>query len=275
MNLFLDAIAWIFAPEQWQGGSSSIPVLAGQQLYYTVISVAIAALIAVPLGWWIGHTGKGRNAAIAIAGAARAIPAFGLLTLLVLVFGVLFVPHAAVLCFVLLGIPSILAGAYSGFAAVDRATIDAGRATGMTEWQILWKIEVPLGLPLLIAGLRSATLQTVATVTIAAYVNLGGLGLPILAGIQLRDIDRVLGGALLVTFLAFALDALFAILQAVAVPRGVRAGGRGPARSRRARRGARRTEGGDTAGPAASPVGDRAEDGAADARPADRASASG
>lgn len=221
MNLFLDAIRWIFAPEQYEG-QFALPLLLAQHIAFTAASVLIAAVIAIPAGWLIGHTGRGREIAVAISGAARAIPAFGLLILLVLIFGVLHKPEAAIVTFVILAIPSLLAGAYTGFEAIDRRTVDAARAMGMTEWQILWRVEVPLGLPLLVGGIRAATLQVVATVTIAAYVNLGGLGLPIIQGLQLRDFAQVLGGALLVALLALALDALLALAQHLTIPRGVR-----------------------------------------------------
>lgn len=222
MNLFSDALAWLFAPEQWTG-TYGIPTLLGQHLLYTALSVLIAAVIAVPIGWIIGHTGTGREIAVAVSGAARAIPSFGLLILLVLLFGVLQVPAAALLTFVLLAIPSLLAGAYTGLEAIDRRVIDAAKATGMTQWQIFWKVEFRLGLPLLIGGLRAATLQVIATVTIAAYVNLGGLGFPIIQGIPLRRFDQVLAGALLVALLALIVDLLFALAQRAAVPAGVRA----------------------------------------------------
>lgn len=230
MNAFIDAIAWIFSGQQI-AGSPTVPEALAQQLAFTFGSVLIAAVIGVPLGWLVGHTGRGRDIAVVISGAARAVPSFGLLILLVLLFGVIHKPEAAVVTFVILAIPSLLAGAYSGLEAIDRATIDAARAVGMTEWQILWRVEVPLGLPLLIAGLRAATLQVVATVTIAAYVGLGGLGAYIIAGIPLRRIDMVLGGAILVAVLALALDGVFSLLQRLVVPRGLRA--------RRVRRGSR------------------------------------
>lgn len=220
MNLFLDAFAWVFSPDRWPD-SLPLPLAIWQHLAFTFGSVAIAALIAIPLGWLIGHTGRGREIAVALSGAARALPSLGLVLLLVLVIGVLYKTEAAVISFVLLAIPSILAGAYAGFEAIDRAVIDAGRAVGMTPWQVLWKIEVPLGLPLLIGGLRSATLQVVATVTIAAYVGLGGLGYYFIQGIQLRKFDQVLGASIVVIALALALDGLFALLQRVVVPHGV------------------------------------------------------
>jgi osmoprotectant transport system permease protein len=221
MNLIVDAFAWIFSPERLEG-PYALQILLAQQLFYTAVSVLLAALIAVPLGWLIGHTGRGREFAVALSGAARAIPSFGLLVLLVLVFGVLHRPEAAIVTFVVLAIPSLLAGAYTGLEAIDRRVIDAARGVGMTEWQILWRVEVPLGLPLLIGGLRAAVLQVVATVTIAAYVNLGGLGWPIIQGIPLRRFDQVLGGAILVAVLALVLDALLAWAQRAAVPRGLR-----------------------------------------------------
>lgn len=237
MNVFAEAFAWLFSPERLEG-QYALPVLLGQHLFYTVVSVLIAAIIAVPVGWLIGHTGRGREIAVALSGAARAVPSFGLMVLLVLLMGVLRVPEAATITFVLLAIPSLLAGAYTGFEAVDRRVIDAARATGMTEWQILWKVEVPLGLPLLIGGLRSATLQVIATVTIAAYVNLGGLGWPIIQGIPLRRFDQVLGGAILVAVLALIADLLLAFAQRAAVPVGIRVAKPGTPTPRAARRAA-------------------------------------
>ncbi|MFC9934187.1 ABC transporter permease [Glutamicibacter sp. NPDC127525] len=220
MNLISDALAWIFVPEQWQG-DGGLASLLGQHLLFTVLAVLIASAIAIPAGWAIGHTGRGRELAVGLAGVARAVPSFGLLILLVLLLGVLHKPEAAMLTFVVLAIPSLLAGAYTGFEAIDRKTIDAARAMGMTEWQILVKVEIPLGLALLVGGIRSAVLQVVATVTVAAYVNLGGLGLPIITGLNLRRFDMVLGGALMVAALALVLDLAFAIAQKAAVPHGL------------------------------------------------------
>ena len=222
MNLFSDAFAWLLDPENWEG-SGGLVQLTGEHLWFTALAVFFASVIAVPLGWLIGHTGRGREWAVGVSGAARALPSFGLVFLFVMLFGVLNRGPATVFVLVLLAIPPILAGAYAGLEVIDRRTTDAARAIGMTEWQILWKVEVPLGLPLLLGGLRSATLQVVATVSLAAFVNLGGLGLPIIAGIALRDYDRMLGAAILIIIIALTLDAVFALLETYAVPRGVRA----------------------------------------------------
>lgn len=222
MNLFIEAVEWIFSPDRLTG-SLPLPTAIAQHLGFTFGAVLIAAAIAIPAGWAIGHTGRGREIAVALSGAARALPSLGLLVLLVLLLGVLHKAEAAIVVLVLLAIPSILAGAYAGVEAVDRASISAGRAVGMTEWQILWRIEVPLSLPMLIGGLRNATLQVVSTVTIAAFIGLGGLGQPILQGIPLRRFDQILGASLTVVFLALAIDALLALTQRLVVPRGVTA----------------------------------------------------
>ncbi len=155
----------------------------------------------------------------------RALPTLGVLYFLLMVFGYWLSYDTApivgaTIAFVILAIPSILAGAYSGLESVDRQTIDAARANGMTEWQILVQVEIPLGLPLIVGGLRAATLQVIATVTIASYAGLGGLGRVITSGIGLNDYDLILGGALLVTALALAVDGLFALAQRLTASRG-------------------------------------------------------
>ncbi|WP_157156388.1 MULTISPECIES: ABC transporter permease subunit [unclassified Diaminobutyricimonas] len=210
MSLFLEALAWIFSPERLVG-SSSIPNRLAEHLYYTLVSMLIAAAIAIPAGLLIGHTGRGRQLAIALSGAARALPSLGLITILALLLGLDFGPVLIVL--VVLAVPSILAGAYAGVEAIDRHTVDAARAMGMTEWQVLTRVELPLGLPLLIGGLRNATLQVVATATLAAYIGLGGLGRYIFSGLSTRNFEVMLGGAILVAVLALLLEGIFALLQ--------------------------------------------------------------
>ncbi len=223
MNLFLDAFAWLADPVNWQG-SGSIPQRIAEHLAYTVVAVLAAVIVAVPLGWWIGHTGKGKELVVGLTGAARALPSFGLIFLFVMVAGVSQREPASVVVLMLLAVPPILAGAYAGFEVIDRRTVDAARAMGMTEWQILWKVEVPLGLPLLFGGLRSGVLQVVATAVLISYIGLGGLGYDIVQGIALRRFDQMLGSAILIIVLALLLDAIFALLERYAVPRGVRAG---------------------------------------------------
>ncbi|MEX2441251.1 MAG: ABC transporter permease subunit, partial [Pontimonas sp.] len=127
---------------------------------------------------------------------------------------------ASMIALVILAIPSILAGGYAGVESVDPQTVDAGRAMGNTELQILLRIEIPLSLPLIIAGIRAATLQVIATTVIASYISLGGLGTIISSGIGLNDNERILGGAILVTALALVVDGVLAVLQRLVTRRG-------------------------------------------------------
>ena len=174
---------WLTTGAHWHG-EDGFPHRIVQHLGYTALTVAIASAIALPLGLWIGHTGRLRGLAIAVTGALRALPTLGLLTLVVIWRGIGLTPPTVAL--VVLAIPPLLAGAYAGLEAVDRGTIDAARAIGMTEWQVLGRVEIPLALPLIIGGLRAAVLQVIATATIAAYIGLGGLGRYIIDGLAVR-----------------------------------------------------------------------------------------
>ncbi len=229
MDLLIDALRWIFDGSHWAAGSQSpLPIQDRllEHLRYTMVAVALAALIALPLGFFIGHTGRGRQFVIVFTSSMRALPTLGLLFFLLMVFGY-FLSYdtapivGATISFVILAIPSMLAGAYAGLESVDRQVIDAARANGMTEWQILTQVEIPLGLPLIVGGIRAAVLQVIATVTIASYAGLGGLGRIITSGIGLNDYDRILGGALLVTTLALMVDGLFAIAQRATATQGL------------------------------------------------------
>lgn len=222
MNFFGQAFSFILDPANWAATAANpIGERLGEHLWYTALSLVIAAAIALPLGLWIGHSGHGRQAAVLVSGGARALPTLGVITLLAVLIGVGL--RAPLIAFVILAIPSILAGAYSGLEAVDRKTIDAARAMGMTEWQILTKVEVPLALPLIIGGLRSATLQIVATATLANYVGALGLGSFIFLGLGNNDYGTILVGAILVVALAIVLEIVFSIIQRLVVPAGVRA----------------------------------------------------
>ncbi len=229
MDLLRSALRWIFDSAHWQAGSQSpLPIQDRllEHLAYTGISMLVATLLALPLGFYIGHSGRGRQFVIMFTGSMRALPTLGLLYFLLMVFGYWLSFDTApivgaTIAFVVLAIPSILAGAYSGLESVDRATIDAARANGMTEWQILVRVEIPLGLPLIVGGVRAAALQVIATVTIASYAGLGGLGRIITSGIGFNDYDRILGGALLVTALALLVDGLFALAQRATATQGL------------------------------------------------------
>jgi osmoprotectant transport system permease protein len=216
MSVVSDTIDWLTDGDHYSG-SDGITHRLVEHLGYTAETIAISAVIAIPIGLWIGHTGRFRSAAVAITGAFRALPTLGLLTAIVLFMGIGLTPTLITL--VVLAVPPLLAGAYSGLESVDRQTIDAARAMGMTELQILRKVEIPLALPIIVGGARSAVLQVVATATVAAYVGLGGLGRFLIDGQAVSDYAQMAGGSVLVVLLAFVLDGVFAGLQGLATGR--------------------------------------------------------
>ncbi|MFB8282589.1 ABC transporter permease [Nocardia colli] len=215
MNLFLDAWHYLTDGANWSG-PAGIEHRIAEHLWYSFLTIVISAAVALPLGLVIGHTKRGAALLVGFANAMRALPTLGLLTFLVLGLGLGLIPP--LLALVTVGIPPLLAGAYAGIANVPADVVDASRAMGMTETQILFRVEVPNALPILLTGLRGATLQVVATATIAAYVNLGGLGRYIFDGISLYKYDRVLVGALLVAVLAMVLDGLLAFAVWASTP---------------------------------------------------------
>ncbi|WP_435770827.1 ABC transporter permease [Nocardioides sp. SYSU DS0651] len=224
MSLFGDALAWIGDPAHW-GGPGGIDTRLLQHLWVSFAAVGVAAALAVPLGILIGHTGRGRLVVVALAGAVRAVPTLGLLTLLGLALGI--GVDAPLIALVALAFPSLLAGAYAGVESADRGAVDAARAIGMSELQLVTRVEVPLGADVMLGGLRAATLQVVATATLAAYISDTGLGRYLFAGLKARDYPQMLAGALLVAALALVLDIALDALQ-----RSTRAHSRAP-RSRR------------------------------------------
>ncbi len=205
---FLDqALTYIFTASNWSG-KSGLGARILEHLQYTAIAVLVSAVIAIPLGLLIGHTRRGIFVVVTGVNALRALPTLGVLLLAVLLWGLGLVPPTVAL--MLLGIPPLLAGTYAGIANVDPKVVDAARSMGMTERRVLTHVEVPNAMPLILGGLRTATLQVVATATVAAYASLGGLGRYLIDGIKVRQFHLALVGALLVTMLALVLDGLLA-----------------------------------------------------------------
>lgn len=216
MNLLLEAIAWLTDPANWSG-TNGIPTRIIQHLAITAATIIIASAVALPAGLLIGHARRGAGFVGAVTGAARAIPTLGLLTLFGLALGI--GVQAPLLALIVLAIPSLLAGAYAGVQAVDPATAQAATAIGMSPTQVLFRVELPLASPILIGGLRAATLQVVATATLAAYTADLGLGRYLFAGLKSRDYPEMLGGALLVTALALLLELALGACQRLATTR--------------------------------------------------------
>jgi osmoprotectant transport system permease protein len=215
VNFLQQALTYIFTAENWSG-PSGLGTRISEHLHYTAVAVAVSALIAIPIGLVIGHTGRGSFLVVTAVNALRALPTLGVLLLCVLLWGLGLLPPTIALT--LLGIPPLLAGTYAGIANVDHKVVDAARAMGMTDWQVLRRVEVPNALPLILGGLRTATLQIVATATVAAYASLGGLGRYLIDGIKVRQFYLALVGALMVTVLALLLDGLLALVVWASLP---------------------------------------------------------
>ncbi|MEJ1113190.1 ABC transporter permease [Paenarthrobacter sp. CCNWLY172] len=218
MNIFAETIAWLTSPKNWTG-SGGIPTRLMEHLQYSGLVFLIAAAIAVPIGLYIGHTGRGRVVAVAVAGALRALPTLGLLVLFALLAGSGLMPPVWAL--VILTVPPLLAGTYAGISSVDSTVVDAARAMGMTELQILFRVEVPNGLQVMFGGIRTAVLQVIATVSVVAYLPLGGLGRYLFDGLVLQDFPRMLGGSLLIAGLAIAVDLILAGVQRLVISPGL------------------------------------------------------
>jgi len=229
-NVLVQMFEWLTAESSWTG-IGSIPQRILEHLGYTALAVGIAALIAIPLGLYIGHTGRGRVVVVSGAGILRALPTLGLVFLFVLLAGIGLMPPIWAL--VLLAVPPLLAGVYAGISSVDRTVVDAARAMGMNELQILFRVELPNGFKVVFGGVRAAVLQVLATVSVVAFISLGGLGVYLIEGTQLRDNGRLFGGALLVALLALAVDLVLAAVQRLALSPGLRSRSRKPATHRR------------------------------------------
>ena len=206
----MDALLWLSDPARWWG-ASGILARTLEHLGVTLLALVAAGVIALPAGVLIGHTRRGSTAIGAFTGAFRALPTLGLLTLFGLLLGIGIT--APLLALIILGIPSLLAGAYSGIQSIDPTIPGAARAIGMSEAQVIRRVELPLAMPVIVGGVRAATLQIVATATLAAYTADVGLGRYLFAGMKSRDYPQMIAGALLVTVLAILLELILAAVQ--------------------------------------------------------------
>jgi osmoprotectant transport system permease protein len=210
-------------------GPEGIPTLVLQHLQLTVISVLIAALVALPIGVGLGHMRKGGAVAINVANIGRALPALALLILGVEWFGIgaptgIFSPLRSVPAFIAmfaLAVPPMLANSYVAVAQVDDEVREAARGMGMNGREVLWRVELPMALPLVMAGVRTAAVAVVATATLAAYVDAGGLGRYIIDGFAVQDNVKVFAGGLLVALLAIAVELSLAFAQRRMVSKGL------------------------------------------------------
>ena len=216
----------------WQG-QTGIPSRLLEHLIIAASAIVVATAIALPLGSYIGHTGRLQVLGINIANIGRAVPSYALMVMLLPVMlglapvlgydprlGLSFFP--IFLAMVLLAIPPILVGTYAGLQEVDRDVTESSRGMGMTEAQILARVELPLASAVIVGGFRIAVLQVIATATIGAYLAGGGLGRFIIDGIARRDDGMLYAGVLLVAGLAIGTDVLLSALQRRLTPVGVK-----------------------------------------------------
>ena len=233
MELFGEAIAWLLVADNWTDPRNGILLRLWEHVSLSAAALAFAIVIALPAGLWIGHTGRGAAAVIAIANIGRAVPSVGWLgivfplTLVVLGrAGLGFIP--SVIALTALGLPPIVLNTYAGMRTVDPELVEAGRGMGMRDVDVVRRVEVPVALPVILAGIRVSAVQIVATATLAQIVGGGTLGEFIVQGITVRALDRVVGAAILVALLAILTELLFSLLERRAVSPGLR-GRSGPA----------------------------------------------
>jgi osmoprotectant transport system permease protein len=210
MDVLLDAFGWLADPDNWSG-PAGIPARMLEHVQVSLIAVVIAAAIALPVALWLGHIGRGGTLAINVSNVGRAVPTFAVLVLLFLAMGRTI--WVTIIALVLFALPPILTNAYVGMREVDRDAVDAARGMGMGPLQLLRKVELPLAVPMVMNGLRLATVQVVATATIAALVAGPGLGRIITAGFGRQDLPQMVAGAILVATLALAVEGVMEVLQ--------------------------------------------------------------
>ncbi|HVM53917.1 MAG TPA: ABC transporter permease [Acidimicrobiales bacterium] len=219
MELLGDVVAWFDDRANWRGSSGLVHLL-GEHVSLSLWAMLIACAVALPIGLTLGHLRRGEVVAVNIANIGRAVPSFAVLVFALQVMSIGREP--ALVALVLLAIPLVLTNAYVGVAGVADDQREAARGMGMTGWQLLRRVELPSSIPLVMAGIRTAAVQVVATATLGALVGAGGLGLLILRGLRTRDHVEVFAAALVVALLALVAEVLLGVAQRLLTPRGIR-----------------------------------------------------
>jgi osmoprotectant transport system permease protein len=219
MGWLLDVFTWFGDAANWQG-EDGVPNRLLEHVWLSAASVALAALLALPVALWLGHIGRGGVLAVNISNVGRAVPTFAALVLLALApppFGL--GTTSTLTALVLFAVPPLLTNTYVGVREVDRGAVDAARGMGMSGWQVLRRVELPLALPLVMTGVRLAAVQVVATATIAALVAGPGLGRIIASGYGRQDQAELVAGSLLVAALALLVEGSLALVERRAAAR--------------------------------------------------------
>ncbi|MHB1065469.1 MAG: ABC transporter permease [Georgenia sp.] len=220
-DVLSDAVRFLNDPLSWTERNGILDLL-GDHLWMTLVAVALGTVVALPLGMWLGHSGNGGHGGnrgmtvVGVANLTRAIPTLALLMIFTAGLGLGQTP--TILAVAIFAVPPILSNTYTGLREVDPDARDAGRGMGMSPTRLLLQVELPLALPLIGAGIRTAVVQVVATISLAALVGGGGLGLVISNGIFTQRFGQALAGALLVVVLSLGIEALLAYGQHVLTP---------------------------------------------------------
>ena len=216
MSRLHDAIVWLNDPLNWQG-PQGVPHLTLEHLEITGAAVGLGALVALPLALWLGHTGRGGGFTVVLGNVSRAVPTLALLVIFATT-RIGFGDRATIFALALFAVPPLLTNAYVGVREVDRDIIEAARGMGMGPLSVLTRVELPLAVPLVAAGFRTAVVQVIATATLAAYVGGGGLGVIINNGFGEQDQGQYIAGGFLVALLAVLAELLLAVLQRRVTP---------------------------------------------------------
>ncbi|KWT57020.1 ABC transporter permease [Streptomyces albus subsp. albus] len=212
MSTLGDVWAWLTTGAHWSGENGVWHRLT-EHLLLTVGCLIASCLIALPVAVTLGHLGRGGALAVNLANVGRAVPTFAVLVLLLLTPLGRHGDWPTFIALVLFALPPLLTNAYVGMRGVDRSVVEAARGMGMSGGQLVWRVEVPLALPLVLTGVRIAAVQLVATATLAALVGGGGLGRIITAGFNLASTPQVVAGAVIVAVFALLMEAVFEAAQ--------------------------------------------------------------
>ena len=226
MSLLGEVVEWFTTAEHWRG-DFGVPHRLTEHALMSAGALAAALIIGLPLGIWLGHRGRGGALAINISNIGRAIPSLAILALVQQAIGLSgwpgFGARPALVALVALAVPPLVTNAYVGMRGVDGDVVEAADGMGMTGGELLWRVELPIALPLIMAGVRTAAVQVVATATLAAVTAWGGLGRFIVDGFGQRDNAQIVAGALLVGLLALVTELVLARVQRAVVSEGLRA----------------------------------------------------
>ena len=227
MDVFTTAASWLLDPTNWTG-PGGIGVRLLEHIALAMISLLIAVAIALPVGVWIGHTGRGAVLAVNLANLGRALPSLAVIGIVLPITAALdpelgFKVYPVLIAMVILAVPPILVNAHAGVSGVDRDLVEAGRAMGMREPQLVRRVEVPIGAPVIIGGVRSAAAQIIATLTLGAIFAGPGLGRFLVEGIAQQDDGMIFAGVALVAALSLLSELIFATLGRLLVSPGLRA----------------------------------------------------